>query len=189
MKIIKIFLMITILFYFLPNQTYGNTFENEITLKEAVQIGVEKAKEWNKDAGLAWVISVDENKGGSRGFTGRRFNWNFVFINPERTESLILSVSEKKITNFHPHKGENHYDFVNPDDIRFDSPTLVEIVKSKFKLKPGTKWASGYHFKFSIIDDQPCIVVFGLDQKGNFAKVYFNAKNGQVLFSERNTIA
>ncbi|RAP78450.1 hypothetical protein [Paenibacillus montanisoli] len=154
MKLIKIILLLTFLFSFLPNQAFGKTVENEITLKEALQIGVVKAKEWNRDGKLAWITSVDENKGGSRGFNGRRFNWNLVFINPERTETLILSVSEKRITNNFIHKGLNQYELVNLDDVKVDSPTLVEIAKSKLKLKPGTEWATGYHFHLRIIDEQ-----------------------------------
>lgn len=44
-------------------------------------------------------------------------------------------------------------ELVNLNVVEMDSPTLVEISKSKFKLKPGTEWATGYHFVLRIIDD------------------------------------
>lgn len=154
--------------------------KNELTLREAFIIGSEKAKEWNKEAGLAFMNSVDEKKGGSRGFTGERYDWNLLFINPERTESLVLSISKGRITNFAPLKGKNEYDIVKPEDIKVDSPALVEIAKSKYNLKPGSDWASGYHFRLSIVNGQPCINVYGYAQE-ELTKLYFNAKDGQIL--------
>ncbi|WP_143111618.1 hypothetical protein [Paenibacillus sp. BC26] len=161
----------------------SNIVDGEITVKQAVRIGVMKAKEWDDKASLALVTSVDENLGGSRGFTGRRYNWNLIFINHDYTESLILSISKGHITNFVPIKGRNDYDFINTEDVKVDSPTLVEIAKTKYKLKPGTEWATGYHFTLSNIDHLPCLRVVGLDRQGRFTKLYFNVRDGQELFN------
>ena len=42
----------------------------ETTLKEAIDIGFQRAKEWNVNATLTNVTSVDETMGGSRGEAG-----------------------------------------------------------------------------------------------------------------------
>ena len=57
----------------------GIASDGEITLKEAIDIGLQRAKEWNVNAILTSVNSVDETKGGSRGETGKRFNMDFEF--------------------------------------------------------------------------------------------------------------
>ena len=55
----------------------GIASDGEITLKEAIDIGLQRAKEWNVNATLTSVNSVDETKGGSRGETGKRFIWTY----------------------------------------------------------------------------------------------------------------
>ena len=60
----------------------GIASDGEITLKEAIDIGLQRAKEWNVNATLTSVNSVDETKGGSRGETGKRFIWTMFFIVP-----------------------------------------------------------------------------------------------------------
>ena len=59
----------------------GIASDGEITLKEAIDIGLQRAKKWNGNATLTSVNSVDETMGGSRGETGKRFKWfmNFIF--------------------------------------------------------------------------------------------------------------
>ena len=48
----------------------GNASDDEITLREAIDMGFEKAKEWNANATLTSVNRVDETRGGSRGERG-----------------------------------------------------------------------------------------------------------------------
>jgi len=77
---------------------------SEITLKEAINIGLKRAKEWNVKATLTTVNSVDETMGGSRGGTGKRFKWFMNFVVPGTDDYVLIGISEKKITVFRPSK-------------------------------------------------------------------------------------
>lgn len=68
----------------------GSASDGEITLKEAINIGLQRAKEWNENAKLTSVNSVDEKMGGSRGEKGKRFNWFIIFMVPG-TEDYVLN--------------------------------------------------------------------------------------------------
>ena len=82
----------------------GADSDGEITLKEAVDIGLQRAKEWNENAILTSVNSVDETMGGSRGETGKRFKWFLIFIVPSTDDYALIGISEKKITVFRTSK-------------------------------------------------------------------------------------
>ncbi|MFJ7936363.1 WD40/YVTN/BNR-like repeat-containing protein [Sporosarcina sp. NPDC096371] len=158
----------------------GIASDGEVTLKEAIDIGMQRAKEWNINATLTKVTSVDETKGGSRGETGKRFIWTMFFNVPGSDDYVIIGISEKKITFFRP--GKQSPDPTIPyDEIKLDSPDVLQLAKDKYGLKQGKDWATGYHFTLDSIDGTPILDVVGNDRDNRFARISFNAQNGDVV--------
>lgn len=158
----------------------GIASDREITLKEAINIGLQRAKEWNENATLSRVNSVDETMGGSRGETGRRFNWYMFFVVPGTDDFVLIGISEKKITVFRP--GKQTPDPTIPyNEIKLDSSDVLQLAKDKYGLNPGKDWATGYHFTLDSVDGLPILTVFGNDQDNRFTRISFNAKNGDVV--------
>ncbi|WP_144512909.1 hypothetical protein [Bacillus sp. FJAT-22090] len=152
----------------------------ETTLKEAIEIGFQRAKEWNVNATLTSVNSVDETMGGSRGETGKRFVWFVQFMVPDTDEHLIIGISEKKITMFRPIK-QSQVPTIPYDEIKLDSSEILQLAKDKYGLKQGKDWATGYHFTLANIDNTPILTVIGNDQDNRFTRISFNAQNGDVV--------
>ncbi|MFJ7730772.1 hypothetical protein ACIQXF_02640 [Lysinibacillus sp. NPDC097231] len=158
----------------------GIASDREITLKEAINIGLQRAKEWNVNATLSRVNSVDETMGGSRGETGRRFNWFMIFVVPGTDDYVLIGISEKKITVFRP--GKQTPDRTIPyNEIKLDSSDVLQLAKDKYGLNLGKDWATGFHFTLDSIDGLPILTVFGNDQDNRFTRISFNAKNGDVV--------
>ena len=158
----------------------GIASDGEITLKEAIDIGLQRAKEWNVNATLTSVNSVDETMGGSRGETGKRFKWLMIFIVPGTDDYVLIGISEKKITVFEPGK-QTPGPTIPYDEIKLDSPDVLQIAKDKYGLKQGKDWATGYHFTLDSIDGTPILTVVGNDRDNRFTRISFNAQNGDVV--------
>ncbi|MCG7345576.1 hypothetical protein MHZ92_15695 [Sporosarcina sp. ACRSL] len=154
--------------------------DGEITLKEAIDIGFQRAKEWNVNVALTSVNSVDEKMGGSRGKTGKRFSWFMIFIVPGTDDYVLIGISEKKITVFRPSK-QSPGPTIPYDDIKLDSSDVLQLAKEKYGLQQGKDWATGYHFTLDNIDGIPLLTVVGNDRDNRFARISFNAKTGDVV--------
>ncbi|MGE7841664.1 WD40/YVTN/BNR-like repeat-containing protein [Lysinibacillus sp. NPDC093712] len=178
-KKICCFLVVCLVFVTLISRE-TNASEGEVTLKEAINIGLQRAKEWNVNAVLSSVNSVDEKMGGSRGETGKRFNWFMFFVVPGTDDYVIIGISEKKIWLFKPGK-QTEGPTIPYDEIKLDSSDVLQLAKAKYGLKPGKDWATGYHFTLDRIDGKPIITVVGTDRDSRFTRISFNAQNGDVV--------
>lgn len=158
----------------------GSASDGEITLKEAINIGLQRAKEWNVNATLSRVNSVDETMGGSRGGTGKRFNWFMFFVVPGTDDFVLIGISKKKITVFRSGK-QTPDPTISYDEIKLDSSEALQLAKEKYGLKQGKDWATGYHFTLDSIDSMPILTVFGNDRDNRFTRISFNAQNGDVV--------
>lgn len=174
------YLLVVFLVYLNLIGREGMASDGEITLKEAINIGLKRAKEWNVNATLTRVNSVDETMGGSRGKTGKRFNWFMIFIVPGKDDYVLIGISEKKISVFRPSK-QTPDPTIPYDEIKFDSSDVLQLAKDKYGLKQGKNWATGYHFTLDSIDGKPILTVFGNDRNNRFTRISFNAQNGDVV--------
>lgn len=154
--------------------------DGETTLKEAINIGLQRAKEWNANATLTSVNSVDETMGGSRGEAGKRFNWFVSFVVPDTDDYVLVGISEKKIWLFKPGK-QSPGTTINYEEIKLDSSDGLQIAKDKYGLKQGKGWATGYHFTLDNIEGTPILTVIGNDRDKRFTRISFNARNGEVV--------
>ncbi|MBT2728420.1 hypothetical protein J7E63_15940 [Bacillus sp. ISL-75] len=154
--------------------------KGELSLKQAINLGIDRAKKWNDKASLINVNSVDETRGGSRGKTGKRYNWFLNYMVPGTEDYLLLGISKGKITVFEQLKQSGQEQTIAYSAIKFDSSDLVRIAKDKYGLNPGKDWATGYHFTLRMIEDTPTISVLGTDKDKLFTRITFDAKNGKI---------
>ena len=154
--------------------------KGELSLKQAINLGIDRAKKWNDKAALINVNSVDETMGGSRGETGKRYNWFLNFMVPGTEYYLLLGISKGKNTVFKQLKQSGQDQTIAYSDIKFDSSDLVRIAKDKYGLNPGKDWATGYHFILRSVEGTPAITVVGIDKDKLFTSITFNAINGKV---------
>ncbi|MFS0687795.1 hypothetical protein AB1K89_00915 [Sporosarcina sp. 179-K 8C2 HS] len=86
-----------------------------------------KCKQW-------WM----NRRGCSRGETGKRFNWNMIFIVPGTDDYVLIGISEKRIIHFRKGK-QTPGSTIAYDEIKLDSSDVLQLAKDKFGLKQGKK--------------------------------------------------
>ncbi len=158
----------------------GIASDGEITLKEAINLGLDRAKKWNENASLASVTSVDEDMGGTRGATGKRYKWTLSFESPSTDQQLFIGISKGEIGFVHEGKGPI-FGAIKLDDIKFDSPYLLKIAKEKYDLQKGVDWATGYNFTLDGENGKPTVTVLGNDKDSLFTRIIFDARNGEIV--------
>jgi hypothetical protein len=182
LRFLKIISCLLIIFLVIVNLIghEGIASDGEITLKEAINIGLDRAGKWNENASLASVTSVDEEMGGTRGATGKRYKWTLSFVAPSIDQQLFLGISKGEVSFVHEGKGPS-FEAIKLDDIKFDSPYLVKMAKEKFNLQKGVDWATGYNFTLDSENGKPTVTVLGNDKDSLFTRIIFDAKNGEVV--------
>ncbi|MED4355026.1 hypothetical protein P9265_22400 [Schinkia azotoformans] len=162
----------------------------ETSLMEAYQIAFSVAKDWNKNAVLVSLTSVDDSNNrvkAAQGIQGKRKTWNIDFANPNSNsnEHLFVTISEGVVKNKIQTKGPNIQEkFIHSFNI--NSPEVVDSAIKDFNLLPGKEWAVGYHFKLEKIDNKTLITVVGLDPKNNFfTEINYDAVTGKLINVEQ----
>ena len=152
----------------------------ELTLKESINLGLLSAKKWDENAMFYKLTSSDENRGGTRGDTGKRYDWNLFFSVPGTDKQLIVGIAKGSIDFEREVIGPNEPS-IKLDDIKLDSPELLKIVKNKYNLQKGEDWATGYHFTLDTIDGKPIVTVVGIDKDKLFTRIDIDPKNGKIV--------
>ncbi|QRG66670.1 hypothetical protein [Brevibacillus choshinensis] len=156
--------------------------DTELTLKEAYQLGLSIAKKWDSRVTLGQMGSIDDNKIGSKGADGKRRKWGLMFFVPGERKSVAMYIHDKKNTVFVTSKSTIKSDFlISSRDVVLDSPAILQMVKSKFNLKPGKNWAVGYHFLLYRWNGKTVMGVLGLDNEGKMTNIFVDAKTGEFL--------
>ncbi len=163
----------------------------EITLIEAYEKLEQKAKEWNSDAKLNHMISVDHPSIVNAGDDGKRITWSGIFHSVSHKESIVLSIKNGEIRTLTTASEEIPEDQLIEKEsilsILFNSDEALEVAKKKYGLQLGTQWAKGYNYtlyRYSP-DKKNILCVYGEDLNGYFTKVSFNFDTKQCLFAER----
>ncbi|MEK4713794.1 WD40/YVTN/BNR-like repeat-containing protein [Sporosarcina sp. FSL K6-5500] len=152
----------------------------ELTLKEAINLGLNRAKKWNENAYLVIVTSVDEDMGGTRGATGKRYKWTLSFEASSTDQQLFVLISKGEISGVDEGKGAS-FGEIKLDDIKFDSPDLVKFAQKKYGLQKGVDWATGYNFILNGENGKPTVTVLGNDKDSLFTRITFDARNGEIV--------
>jgi phosphopantetheinyl transferase (holo-ACP synthase) len=155
------------------------------SLKEAYSKALKEAMNWNKDAKLVIITSVDDDEKELAGVSGKRKKWNLIFANLEAEETLQISIDNGDVKKFPVSKEKTMANvIISPDSIQIDSTEIIEKAKKDFKLKPGTDWANGFHFSLMNNGKQTFMTVTGLNQDNKFTQIYYDAKTGICIGSK-----
>lgn len=159
--------------------------DSKMTLNDAIQLMQPLAIEWNQDAKLIHITSVDNPSIINDGRNGKRTTWTGVFHSSSQAESIILSATKGEtfvLTTAREiiPKGQ----FINIDIASINSDQALNMAQEKYYLQPGTSWALGYNYTLYNYNEKTILCVFGEDANGYFTKVSFDYQTGQCLFAE-----
>ncbi|WP_024834522.1 hypothetical protein [Ruminiclostridium josui] len=190
MRLKKIMLVIalctTIITILCITSIYGIKKEKDtvlIDLQQAINISSKRAIEWNNQASLYFLTSVDNPnyKNNESGKNGRRRYWNIDYAVKNTNHHLLLTIHDGVIINCNQVNSLTlNENLINYSEIEMNSTYAVKAAIKKYNLNPGKEWAQGYHFVLNKIGGKTLLTVVGLDSNGNFAKVNFNTLIGNV---------
>jgi len=182
--IVLVILIAGIKIYFLQN-TYSGLTSREITLLEANRIGLEKAKEFDVNASLIFITSVDD--GIDSGENGRRGNWNLMYALPNINKRLFLSIKDREITKYRTIDKITRSGIAS-NKIKVDSKYVVNKAIKTYNLQPGKidGFFNGIHFKLLKENETVLIGVIGINDANEIFDIYFNAETGEYVRESTN---
>lgn len=182
------------------NKIYLNTGKtnniHEISMEDAINIGMNEAEKYYSNLQLTEVHSYDNDKIPSEtaGSDGKRELWYVTFANNELNNVCILiNCGNIEIVKNFDHAGNSR--LLNLDNVHMTSDEAVKKAKD-MGLKGGNpnnpeEWISGYNFKMSLgtltsspNDTKIFLEVIGISPNGNFAHIDFNASTGEIILCE-----
>lgn len=153
-------------------------------LHEAYQIARAEAYQWNALAEPYFITSVDDpiKTPNIKGANGKRNYWNFDFVVKNTSKHLIITVHDRTVVNkTEAESNVNTDDIIDIEKLSISTAEAVGIAKESCGLFPGTAWAQGYHFVLENDGSALVLSVVGLNEEGIMARVFFDAKTGEVI--------
>lgn len=151
-------------------------------MKEAYALGLNYAKNWNADAALVLMASVDNPNTDKDGFDGSRRYWNFEFAVPNTNNYYIITIHDGQMVNTTKTKGPNNIkELIYPEEVKIDSNKAVKMAQKDFGLTPGKGWAGGFHFTLNKIKNILTLTITGRDKSGFLSKISYNAETGELI--------
>ncbi|WP_427110617.1 hypothetical protein [Lysinibacillus xylanilyticus] len=164
--------------------------QQELTIKQAVELANPSALKWNKSAQLLQAINIDIDKPGKLiGSNGKRKNWNISFGVPDTNKYFLVTIHDGKIdqTSDVTGDGSSPYpkkEFIQMNDMKYDSPELLQKALKMGSIYPGKDWAKGYNFML-IKDTErnvPLLLVIGWNRaQTKMEAAGFNASTGEYI--------
>ncbi|MFJ7887058.1 hypothetical protein ACIQYL_03100 [Lysinibacillus xylanilyticus] len=164
--------------------------QQELTIKQAVELANPSALKWNKNAQLLQAINIDIDKPGKLiGSNGKRKNWNISFGVPNTNKYFLVTIHDGKIdqTSDVTGDGSSPYpkkEFIQMNDMKYDSPELLQKALKMGSIYPGKDWAKGYNFML-IKDTErnvPLLLVIGWNRdQTKMEAAGFNASTGEYI--------
>ncbi|MFB8423858.1 MULTISPECIES: hypothetical protein [Priestia] len=151
---------------------------NEVTLKQAYEMGFQKAYKKDKKSGLIYIGSVED--GHKTGFNGKRGDWQMILAMPTKQKRLLVVIEKGELVSVKT-LDDLDDDYIKISDIKVDSNEIIKKALKRFSLEPGeTNFSKGYHYRFLIDDNHYFISVIG--KRGNKEmEIFYNAKNGNYF--------
>ena len=168
----------------------------EISMEEAISMGMEEASKYYDDLRLTEVHSYDNDQDPEifSGDDGRRQWWYVNFANEAQNYVSIL-ICDGEIGAAEKFDSNGNNGLINLEDIHLSSAEAVQKAQ-EMGLRGGDpnnhdEWVTGYNFKMSYasLADSPedvriFLEVIGISPNGNFAHIDFDAVTGEVILAE-----
>ncbi len=159
-----------------------------LSMVEAYQFALKKAKTWDESARLYAMTSVDEDRPAQYdGTTGRLPHWNIDFVGSN--DALYhIELRDGKITLAEVQGRALYKDGLPPETALVDSPMLAPLLLDKGWEPYRGKWGHGLNFVFTSQNGKHQIIVRCASQEGLPAFVTFDAHDGTLLTATERSI-
>lgn len=168
----------------------------EISMEEAISIGMNEALKYYSDLQLTEVHSYDNDYDINEmsGEDGKRQWWYVNFANQDGNYVSVL-ISDGKIDVVEHFDNNANNGLLDLSEINLTAEEAVKRAK-EMGMRGGNPlnnkdWVSGYNFKMSyasLVDSPDDIRIFleviGISPNGNFAHIDFDAVTGEVILAE-----
>jgi hypothetical protein len=168
-----------------------NTLENqELSLKQAIELAYPSALKWNKNAQLLQAINIDkDNPGKLIGSNGKRKYWNIDFVVPDTNKIFLVTIYDGKIVQAQDvtREGASPYpkeESIILEDINYDSPQLLKKALESGNIYPSKDWAKGYNFMLKKDTEMniPLMLVIGWNKEQTKMKAAgFHVTTGEYI--------
>lgn len=159
----------------------------ELTLEAAFKKAYTAAVKWNKKARLIKATSADsiDRRINETGIEGKRRYWNFTFGVPGEEQVALIRIHDEEleiVDNLHGGVEENQ--LIEYEEVKLSSKEAFKMSVERVNLKPGVIWAKDYHYILQKQDNEVVLSVIGLDEKGYFSRVSFDARSKGLISAE-----
>ena len=168
----------------------------EISMEEAIAIGLKEATQYYDDLQLTSVYSYDNDyvRKIDAGKDGKREWWYVSFGNEQNNYVNVLVMDGEIVSVFQADDNANS-GLINTEDIKMTAEEAVaravEIGLIGGNPDDESQWVSGYNFNLSYgsLVSEPDIYrvfleVIGISPNGNFAHIDFDATTGECILVE-----
>lgn len=163
------------------NMSVSRIALQQLSVKEALHVGMLKAKQWDSSAVPLYLTSVDDGLGETSGQEGKRSRWNLQVGTPDHRRAVV-SIRNGRAEKVYPGVGPFSPDMVvSSEGINMDSPQLVIKSKQERNLLPGIDWANGYHFVLQASNGHSTITVVGLDNTTKPQQIIYDSFSGEIM--------
>lgn len=173
-----------------------NSDKIEISMEQAISIGMEEASKYYDNLQLTEVHSYDNDQNPEifSGDDGKRQWWYVNFANEKQNYVSIL-ICNGKIEAVEQFDSNGNSGLLDLEDINLTAEEAVQKAQ-KMGLRGGNpdnqeEWVTGYNFKMSyasLVDSPEDVNIFleviGISPNGNFAHIDFDAVTGEVILAE-----
>lgn len=178
------------------SETSTESEKTEISMEEAIALGMEKGSEYYENLFVTEVHSYDNDyeRSITAGTDGKR-QWWYVDLANEDQNYVSILIKDGKIDQVEHYDNNGNSGLIDLKEVTMTSEEAARKAK-ELGLKGGDPsdeddWVSGYNFKLSYasLADTPdeeriFLEVIGISPNGNFAHIDFDASTGEVLLSE-----
>ncbi|PGB76151.1 hypothetical protein COM03_22430 [Bacillus wiedmannii] len=164
--------------------------QQQLSVKQAIELASPSALKWNKKAQLLQVINIDKDKPEkSIGSNGKRKYWNIDFGVPNTNKIFLITIYEGIIVEAQDvtRDGVSPYsreELIRLEDVNYDSPQLLKKALKIGDIHPGKDWAKGYNFMLKKDTEMniPLMLVIGWNREQTKMKVAgFHVTTGEYI--------
>lgn len=180
--------------------TEENVVSAEVSMEEAISIGIEEASKYYDDLYLTEIHSYDndQNPSISAGIDGKRHLWYVDFAN-DKLNYVSIFISDGKIEQVEHYDNNGNSGLIDLTEIKISGEEAVRKAQ-EMGLKGGdpsieSDWVSGFNFKMSygsLVETpdkrQIFLEVIGISPNGNFAHIDFDASTGEIILMEEEVV-
>lgn len=164
-----------------PSNGATSRSHSQLSLIDALHVGMLAAKKWDADAIPLYMTSVDDELGDASGQEGTRSKWNLQ-VGTSANKRAVVVIRNGKVEKII--SGGDPYDqkfAIATDRIKMDSTIAISKSKRTSHLLPGKGKENGYHFILQGGGRFATITVVGRDEHDRIRQIKFDAVSGRIL--------